>query len=786
MAGNEKDKKGVTKRERQDQLKEVKEKVENGDFKLIPQARNCHAKCWRTFELVVKAGDGEEEENTGYVHCRTCDEYVKWTGTSALNRHVCQLAEVKDLELLSAPSPAKEAVLDATAECVAVDLRPLSLMQGPGFLNLAQTLVLTGHQFGKVDVKTLFSDSKTIKRRINDLAEDERAELYPRVAAAAAAGEMSCSVDMWAEDSRKQNLMGCNVHFPSLNAETNEWEVETKSYFTERFPTGHAKTAENLRAFIVQNFEKRGISEETLKKICFVTDGEQAQKNALNGFWREYCLAHAYNIVYTHSMTVAPKNFQKLTPEALFITEQVDVVVKELRKMKTSVKNKVILDSQKLAFPKLFNTSNCVAFVCGSYEKIRRILTLSKAEVALRALEEMNTGKLAELAQYLKDLESAVGRVGHTHGSALPEVLSLCELREADSDFMKGLRILLSQNECISVLRVLKIKDACSDLVHYFKSSGLMEELPTSLKQYMEVRWSSCYRMLDSIRKVYPEVRAVLERKGQTKRLDEIPLEFLTEIVNFLEPLKLETERVQAKNCVTASLPLVSYHTLRQAYSPDEADSEPIRIMRARLYRELENVVQLTDTHKIAAFLDPSFRSFRNILSETEKSEVHGMVRRLINESDSDPQQADELQAAPTPPPPKKTKFDPYAAFRESAESLGDPVEDEVEAYLREPLGIDFDHTKQLSWWMRRADRFPRLSKLARRYLCVPATSAETERTFSDAGWILNKRRKNLEMGVVDDLITLHMNCRNKIRERTTRLKRKQGKRPAKAVQVQV
>ncbi|KAK3924625.1 Uroporphyrinogen decarboxylase [Frankliniella fusca] len=83
----------------------------------------------------------------------------------------------------------------------------------------------------------------------------------------------------------------------------------------------------------------------------------------------------------------------------------------------------------------------------------------------------------------------------------------------------------------------------------------------------MEVRWSSCYRMLDSIRKVYPELRAVLERKGQTKRLDEIPLEFLTEIVNFLDPLKLETERVQAKNCVTASLPLVSYHTLRQAHS---------------------------------------------------------------------------------------------------------------------------------------------------------------------------------------------------------------------------
>ncbi|KAK3922774.1 Spike glycoprotein [Frankliniella fusca] len=184
-----------------------------------------------------------------------------------------------------------------------------------------------------------------------------------------------------------------------------------------------------------------------------------------------------------------------------------------------------------------------------------------------------------------------------------------------------------------------------------------MEELPTSLKQYMEVRWSSCYRMLESIKNAYAEVQAVLERKNAASKLDDIPLQFLTEVVDLLQPLKLETERAQHKNCVTASLPLVSYHSLRQAYSPDEDDSEPIRMMRARLHQELANVVELTDTHKIASFLDPSFRGFRNILCEAEKSEPLG-------------------QSA--------------------------PFEDEVEAYLQEPLGFDFDENKQLSWWMRR------------------------------------------------------------------------------------
>ena len=71
--------------------------------------------------------------------------------------------------------------------------------------------------------------------------------------------------------------------------------------------------------------------------------------------------------------------------------------------------------------------------------------------------------------------------------------------------------------------------------------------------------------------------------------------------------------------------------------------------------------------------------------------------------------------------------------------------------------------------------RFPKLSKLARKYLTIPATSAESERTFSDAGWILNKRRKNLESAIIADLLLLHCNCREKLQERLQALKKNVG-----------
>ena len=62
--------------------------------------------------------------------------------------------------------------------------------------------------------------------------------------------------------------------------------------------------------------------------------------------------------------------------------------------------------------------------------------------------------------------------------------------------------------------------------------------------------------------------------------------------------------------------------------------------------------------------------------------------------------------------------------------------------YRNEPaLTVDND---PLGWWRTRMQEYPTLVRLARKYLCVPATSTQAERVFSWMGWLLNKRRLNL------------------------------------------
>ena len=53
-------------------------------------------------------------------------------------------------------------------------------------------------------------------------------------------------------------------------------------------------------------------------------------------------------------------------------------------------------------------------------------------------------------------------------------------------------------------------------------------------------------------------------------------------------------------------------------------------------------------------------------------------------------------------------------------------------------------HTNPLSWWKLKESKYPILSSIARRILCVPATSAPSERLFSYAGLTISNHRNRL------------------------------------------
>ena len=55
-----------------------------------------------------------------------------------------------------------------------------------------------------------------------------------------------------------------------------------------------------------------------------------------------------------------------------------------------------------------------------------------------------------------------------------------------------------------------------------------------------------------------------------------------------------------------------------------------------------------------------------------------------------------------------------------------------------------------LVWWQQNEQRFPTIKLVARKVLCVPATSVPSERIFACAGLLINKLRNRLSTDIVD------------------------------------
>ena len=116
---------------------------------------------------------------------------------------------------------------------------------------------------------------------------------------------------------------------------------------------------------------------------------------------------------------------------------------------------------------------------------------------------------------------------------------------------------------------------------------------------------------------------------------------------------------------------------------------------------------------------------------------------------------ADEEEDNDSEPPAKKPAltseeddFDLLFGQKEDSEAEGQVqsddhlqhLQDELDLYLKE-AEINFRKDYPLLWWRNHETYFPTIAKLARKYLCIPASTAPSERVFSTAKSILQKKR---------------------------------------------
>ncbi|KAL2091684.1 hypothetical protein ACEWY4_013947 [Coilia grayii] len=153
-----------------------------------------------------------------------------------------------------------------------------------------------------------------------------------------------------------------------------------------------------------------------------------------------------------------------------------------------------------------------------------------------------------------------------------------------------------------------------------------------------------------------------------------------------------------------------------------------------------------------ATLLDPRYRGghmippvLRSTRCDLMEEIVENMPASSATPSPSH-SEGDTGESAATVPKHKKASLGSLLGKRVARESTltdDQKAEAEMAIYLQERV-IDREENP-LIWWKNNQCRFPLMAKLAKKYLCICATSTPSERVFSTAGSVVTPIRSLLK-----------------------------------------
>lgn len=104
------------------------------------------------------------------------------------------------------------------------------------------------------------------------------------------------------------------------------------------------------------------------------------------------------------------------------------------------------------------------------------------------------------------------------------------------------------------------------------------------------------------------------------------------------------------------------------------------------------------------------------------------------------------------------------ASFIRDGEAEMDTTQNVIESSINEEIRIytqmkaESVSVNVLKWWSDASAQVPTLSKAAKFVLCIPASSAAPERTFSTGSFVVNERRSQLSPSSVENILICHGN----------------------------
>lgn len=182
----------------------------------------------------------------------------------------------------------KDVVMAGVVKFVCQDLRPFKIVQGEGFLEMADALIRVGARFGEnLKARDVFPHPTTISKEVSQVAEVHRRDFKKRAMESAKQG-IGISLDIWTDKVRKHSYVNINMHY------VDDEMVREHTVCVKPFEEP-SKTGDNILKEISGILKCFGLNLHD--DITFVTDRGSNIKSALREYVRLDCAAHMVNSI---------------------------------------------------------------------------------------------------------------------------------------------------------------------------------------------------------------------------------------------------------------------------------------------------------------------------------------------------------------------------------------------------------------------------------------------------------------------------------------------------------
>ena len=334
----------------------------------------------------------------------------------------------------------------------------------------------------------------------------------------------------------------------------------------------------------------------------------------------------------------------------------------------------------------------------------------------------------------------------------------------------------LAVNAGLQISAVQRVTARCRKLVGHFRHSYVAQnalertqsrlDLPQhKLVQEVATRWNSVYDMIQRLLEQQAAVSAVLLESGKVAhRAMLLTAEEVTDlelIATILQPFQQATTMLSSDKSPSISLVQPVICALRKkALVISEGDPKIVTDVKNAVSAVLDRYFNDPEQElllSVIASLDPRFKSLK-FLPLADRPQVFSKLALMACEV------MKENECADVPIPKRLKTGSELLDFSDSSESNGETTqsrassitEKEISAYKAESeIGQADD---PLLWWQANECRFKSLAVLARKWLCLQASSVSAERLFSSAGEVVSRKRASLAPDNVDMLLFLHKN----------------------------